>query len=546
MKTHTIQTSNNKKHKKWFTLVELIIVISILAILATIAFISFKNYSWNARDGNRVATLKNIEKWLELYFVKTWEYPTPEWNILPWMMSGTIIMQTWEIWEKIVQAIQLNTLPVDPNIQETYKYWITYSKQEYNLWGIIESDILSQRIIPTTYADNYFWQVVGNYRWYIKYSTGSYHYLTNVPSLIYTYSGSLTNVEDIFLEKNNVHFIIKKWENLPYTIWNKVNSENPDDVVKRKTWKENAKFENIDISGVINATSDTEKKDELNKILNDEDNEYILDSFWTDNKEIFENIVNGKVPQGWNNGTTWNNNSNPSWPQTPGEPQTYTVTFETNGGSAIATQTININGKVTKPTDPTRADYTFEWWYKDSQLTTLWNFVTDTITANTTIYSKWWFVCNIQNPTAEGNFISKDIDWWVEITWFTSTTIKDVVIPCEIAGKSVVSIWTSAFEYKQLASVTIPNSVTSIWNYAFNGNQLTSVTIQPGMTSIWSYAFYYNQLTSVTIPPSVTSIWGAAFSYNWQNTNSSDITWWIPWNGWTWKIIWSATTWIKQ
>ena len=45
-----------------FTLVELIIVITILAILATIAFISFKNYAGNARDGNKLTTLSNIEK----------------------------------------------------------------------------------------------------------------------------------------------------------------------------------------------------------------------------------------------------------------------------------------------------------------------------------------------------------------------------------------------------------------------------------------------------------------------------------------------------
>lgn len=69
-----------------FTLVELIIVITILAILATVAFMSFKNYSWNARDGNRISTLKNIETGLELYFVKTWKYPMPEWNI----STGTI------------------------------------------------------------------------------------------------------------------------------------------------------------------------------------------------------------------------------------------------------------------------------------------------------------------------------------------------------------------------------------------------------------------------------------------------------------------------
>lgn len=69
-----------------FTLVELIIVITILAILATLAIISFKNYSWNARDGNRIATVKNLQTGLNLYQIKTWNYPLPNGEIL----TGTI------------------------------------------------------------------------------------------------------------------------------------------------------------------------------------------------------------------------------------------------------------------------------------------------------------------------------------------------------------------------------------------------------------------------------------------------------------------------
>lgn len=67
------------KNKKYaFTLVELIIVITILAILATISFISFKNYSKSSRDTNRVSTLKNMEKWLDIFALKIWKYPNPE------------------------------------------------------------------------------------------------------------------------------------------------------------------------------------------------------------------------------------------------------------------------------------------------------------------------------------------------------------------------------------------------------------------------------------------------------------------------------------
>ena len=75
------------------------------------------------------------------------------------------------------------------------------------------------------------------------------------------------------------------------------------------------------------------------------------------------------------------------------ETEKYTVTFNTNGGSAVASQEVNEGGKATRPSNPTKtADaqytYTFENWYKDSACTQLFDFNT-AITANTTIFAKW-------------------------------------------------------------------------------------------------------------------------------------------------------------
>lgn len=67
----------------------------------------------------------------------------------------------------------------------------------------------------------------------------------------------------------------------------------------------------------------------------------------------------------------------------------YTVSFNTNGAGAIADQTIDENGKVTKPTDPTKQYFVFGGWYSDEGLTSAWNFDTDTVTADVTLYAKW-------------------------------------------------------------------------------------------------------------------------------------------------------------
>ncbi|OXM82574.1 hypothetical protein CF651_30295 [Paenibacillus rigui] len=80
--------------------------------------------------------------------------------------------------------------------------------------------------------------------------------------------------------------------------------------------------------------------------------------------------------------------------------QTYTVTFNSNGGSAVSSQPVNYNSTATKPSDPTRNGYTFGGWYKDSGLVTVFDFTTP-ITADTTLYAKW-AVNNTSGPSGGG------------------------------------------------------------------------------------------------------------------------------------------------
>lgn len=69
--------------------------------------------------------------------------------------------------------------------------------------------------------------------------------------------------------------------------------------------------------------------------------------------------------------------------------QTYTVTFETSGGSAVGPVTVDAGSTVTKPADPMKSGHNFGGWYKDSTLQTPWNFANDTVRADTTLYAKW-------------------------------------------------------------------------------------------------------------------------------------------------------------
>ncbi len=69
-------------------------------------------------------------------------------------------------------------------------------------------------------------------------------------------------------------------------------------------------------------------------------------------------------------------------------PTTYTVTFETNGGSAVASQTVNSGEKATKPADPTKSGFVFDGWYADATFAAAFDFDTP-VTADVTVYAKW-------------------------------------------------------------------------------------------------------------------------------------------------------------
>lgn len=67
---------------------------------------------------------------------------------------------------------------------------------------------------------------------------------------------------------------------------------------------------------------------------------------------------------------------------------TYTVTFNTNGGSVIAPVKVAEGSTVLKPLTPSKSGVAFENWYKEAALVNLYDFSTP-VTADITLYAKW-------------------------------------------------------------------------------------------------------------------------------------------------------------
>ena len=66
----------------------------------------------------------------------------------------------------------------------------------------------------------------------------------------------------------------------------------------------------------------------------------------------------------------------------------FKVTFVTNSGSKVKTQTVKIHQTAQKPSNPKKKGCTFKGWYADKSLTKVFDFNT-AIEKNTTVYAKW-------------------------------------------------------------------------------------------------------------------------------------------------------------
>ena len=105
-------------------------------------------------------------------------------------------------------------------------------------------------------------------------------------------------------------------------------------------------------------------------------------------------------------------------PTTPQE-NTYTITFNTNGGNKVESQNVVEGNSITLPT-PTKTGYTFIGWYTDSALTNKINTIDFTPTTNITLFAKW------EESTTTGTWIT--FNEFSEGIISTSTTINGITI----------------------------------------------------------------------------------------------------------------------
>lgn len=84
-------------------------------------------------------------------------------------------------------------------------------------------------------------------------------------------------------------------------------------------------------------------------------------------------------------------------PDDSGDVTFHKVTFESNGGTAIAEQDVIDGDKVIQPVNPTKEGYTFDAWYTEAACTNKYDFE-KAVTDNFTLYANW-IEGSEENPT---------------------------------------------------------------------------------------------------------------------------------------------------
>lgn len=98
---------------------------------------------------------------------------------------------------------------------------------------------------------------------------------------------------------------------------------------------------------------------------------------------------------------------------TPEMPVTYTVTFDTNGGSSVAKQVIKEGELVQTPTSPSKQGYVFDYWYTstDEGKTVLEKFYfTNQVTSDITLYAKYSARGSVGNIAYSDGSVSSNYD----------------------------------------------------------------------------------------------------------------------------------------
>ena len=195
---------------------------------------------------------------------------------------------------------------------------------------------------------------------------------------------------------------------------------------------------------------------------------------------------------------------------------TYTVTFNSNGGSTVSHQMIVSGETVEQPKNPTKDHYVFDNWYSDMELTSSYSFSTPVIN-NITLYAKWELPFGVQFEASCLGLTPGSTTEELYLNWYAETGTGNVTQVRFIDDNNNIIVSTNGtvtaasagyVAHKASVSGFIPNSQYRYsvsnngtdWSYEYN--------YKTANTGAFRFAFVADPQLRNTAP----------YVQNWKNT----------------------------
>ncbi len=148
------------------------------------------------------------------------------------------------------------------------------------------------------------------------------------------------------------------------------------------------------------------------------------------------------------------------------------VSFNTQGGDSILPKIVVSGETVRRPADPKRLGCIFAGWYKEATCNNAWNFDTDRVTQNTTLYADWTVLFNVAFDVQTSGIVSPELQIVAE-----GTTVVRPADPYR-------SGYTFNAWYKD-------ESCTNLWNFA-SDVVTKNITLYAKWSNAVSYTVRFN------------------------------------------------------
>ncbi|HPB82845.1 MAG TPA: InlB B-repeat-containing protein, partial [Spirochaetota bacterium] len=215
-------------------------------------------------------------------------------------------------------------------------------------------------------------------------------------------------------------------------------------------------------------------------------------------------------------------------------PIPYTVTFDSQGGSAVSSQAVIYGDLVTEPADPTRVGHTFGGWFTEPACTTQWMFAADTVTGDTALYAQWTIITytltytpgpggsisgttpQTVNHGSDGSMVTAIPDTGYHFVQWTNGSTNpsrtDTGVTADITQTASFAINQYTLTYTALAGGSISGTATQTVNHGSDGSPVTAVPDTGYQFYQWSDGSTANPRTDTGVTGDITQT--ASFAIN--------------------------------